>query len=138
MYGVAPRRPPVIAGELAERAFGEGLVRIEMAFEDDLGMRRQRQAGEVGGEQLDRRALDPGIILVLALGLRQAGRADEKQQRIDAVGRGDRRRLAHLPPLVAVGAGILAGRGVDADLARALDHHPIGADVDRGRSRGPW
>ena len=100
-----------------------------MAFQDDLGVRRQRQAGEVGGEQLDRRALDAGIIFVLALGLGQGGGADQEQQRIDAIGGGDRRRLAHLPPLVAVGAGVLAGRGVDADLARALDHHAVGADV---------
>ena len=101
-----------------------------MAFDDDLGVCRQRQAGEVGGEQLDRRALDAGIILVLAFGLRQARRADQEQQRIDAVGGCDRHRLAHLPPFVAVGGGVLARRGVDADLARSLDHHAVGADVD--------
>ena len=123
-------RPSVIAGELAERAFGEGLVRIDEAFEDDLGARRQRQAGDVACEQLDRRAVDAGVVFVLALGLRQARGGDQEQQRIDAVAGRDRHRLAHLPPLLAIDGRVLAGRGVDADLARTLDHHAVGADVD--------
>src|SRR5262249_6025180 len=49
--------------------------------------------------------------------------------RIDAVSGGDRHRLAHLPPLLTIDGGVLAGRCVDADLARAFDHHAIGADI---------
>ena len=79
--------------------------------------------------------LMPRIILVLALGLRQAGGGDQEQERIDAVGGGDRHRLAELPPFLPVDGRVLAGRGVDADLARALDHHPVGADVDAAAVR---
>src|SRR4029453_5542517 len=35
--GRRPARPAVIAGELAERSFGEGLARIEGAFGPDSG-----------------------------------------------------------------------------------------------------
>ncbi len=123
-------RPAVIAGELAERAFGKRLVRIDETFENDLGARRQRQAGDVAFEQFDRRAVDAAVIFVFAFGFRKARRRHQEQQRIDAVSGGDRHRLAHLPPLLAVERGVLAGRGIDADLARAFDHHAIGADID--------
>ena len=91
---------------------------------------RQRQAGDVALEQFDRRAVDAAVIFVFAFGLRKARRRDQEQQRIDAVSGGDRHRLAHLPPFLAVERGVLAGRGIDADLARAFDHHAIGADID--------
>src|SRR5262249_42097000 len=100
------------------------------AFEHDLGARRQRETREIADEDFDGRARDAGIILVLAFGLGQARGRDQKQQRIDAVASCDRHRLAQLPPFLALDGGGLARRGVDADLARAFDHHAVGADVD--------
>ena len=75
-------------------------------------------------------ARDAGVVVVFALGLRQARRRHQEQERIDAVAGRDRHRLAELPPLLAVEGRVLAGRGVDADLARTFDHHAIGADID--------
>ena len=128
-------RAAVVAGEFAEGAFGERFIGIDVPFEDDLRVGRQRQPGEIALEELDRLPGDARVVVVLALGLRQARRGDEKEQGIDAVARRDRHRLAHLPPLLPVDGRVLAGRGVDADLARALDHHAIGADVDAAALR---
>src|SRR5262249_56007725 len=36
----------------------------------------------------------------------------------------------HLPPRLTIDGGVLAGRRIHADFARAFDHHPIGADID--------
>src|SRR5258708_2217668 len=116
-----PARPPVIAGKLAERSFGKGLVRIEKTFEDDLGSRRQRQAGELAGEHLDWCAVDAGIIFVFGLGFRQAGRGDQEKQRIYAIGGPDRHRLAPSPPFLPIPTLLPAPPRIHPHLPPTLD-----------------
>ena len=86
----------VIAGPFAERAFVAQVVRMNEAFEGDLGMRRNRQPGARPGDHLDRLADQPAghVVLVLAVGDFEAG--NHELRRMHAAHHRDRAWLAAL------------------------------------------
>ena len=64
-------------------------------------------------------------------------RRQHEQHRIDAVGGDHLAGLALLPPRLAVEPAVLAGRAVEPDAARPVQHLPVAADVDAaGVGRG--
>ena len=98
-HRAGPRVGGVVAGEFAERSFRQRRLahRQKLALEDDLGMRRQRQAGLRPGDDLDRRALDGAGELVFRLAARQIFEAGDEQGRVLAVDDGERAGLALVP-----------------------------------------
>ena len=57
-------------------------------------------------------------------------RRQHEQHRIDAVGGDHLARLAARPPGVAIDQPVLAGRAVEPDAARPVQHLPVAADID--------
>src|SRR6516165_2178098 len=94
-----PRLRGVIAGEFAEWSFRQrGLVhRQELAFEHDLGVRRDRKAGQRPGMDLDRSTLDGAGEFIFRLPHRQIFKASDEQRRILAIDDRERTGLALLP-----------------------------------------
>ena len=121
----------VVAGPLAERAFDALVVGLDEALDDDLGIGRDRQAGDRPLDHLDRRAAHAADDLELAHAVGHFAAAHEEAHR-------DRRRstmatgiaLAARLVLVAHLAAVLAGRDVDAERLGVVDHDAVGAAID--------
>ena len=123
----------VVAGELAERAFRQRLLlrRQQLAFEDDLGMRRQRQAGLRPGDHLDRRILDRAGELVFRLPGGKIFEARDEQRRVHAVDHRERTGFSGVPVFLgddrAVPAEMVELHG---DLVPGVHLHAIDRGVD--------
>src|SRR5215471_11440282 len=148
---VYDRRRPclrgVIAGEFAERSFRQrGLAHgQEMTFEHDLGVRRNRKAGQRPGVNLDRRTLDGAGELIFRLARGQIFKAGDEQRRIFAIDDRERTGLALLPVLFgdngAVPAAMVELHGdfvspvhLDA-VDRGIDPAAVGIAHDHDRAR---
>ena len=93
-------------------------------------MRRDRQVHDHALCELHRFAHKAAGNVKLRLLRAEHLRAHHEQNRVDAVGHHHRAGLPLRPPGVAVEPTVLAGRGVHPDLARAVQHLPVHADVD--------
>ena len=120
----------VIAGPLAERAFDAHVVGLDEAFDDDLGIGRDRQAGDRPLDHLDRRAAHAADDLVFAHAVGHLAAAHEEAHRIAAEHDRDRHRLLARLVLVAHLPALLAGRDVEAAGFLVVDHHAVGAAID--------
>ena len=142
-----PRFRCVVAGEFAERSFRQrGLAhRQEMTFEHDLRMRRDRQAGQRSGIDLDRRIFDRAGELVFRLPGGQIFKAGDEQRRILAIDDRERTRLALIPVFFrdegAVPAAMVELHGqlvpavhLDA-VDRSVDPAPVRIAHDHDRTR---
>ena len=138
----------VVAGPLAERTFGDAVLRIDRAFECDLSVRRDRQPGLRPEDHLDRLAEQAARHVVFVLAVRHLDAGEREQQRMHAGDHRDRAALAALVVAAHQDVAVLAlrahhrgdapvGIGLDAvgavvDPARIRvlhDHHAAGADV---------
>ena len=122
--------PAVIAGELAERAFLGGRARPDDALDHQIGVRGYQQVGGLAAHHRHGLALQAADILVFGDVLREALRSDQHEQRIDPPRGGDLDLLAARPGPLDMQPRVLARRQIEPDLALALLHHPVGADVE--------
>jgi hypothetical protein len=120
----------VIAGELAERPLGRGLARMHRAFEDDLGMRRHRQAVELALDHVVRRAAVAGGVIIFGKPVTDLVAPGEEEQRIVAAADEHRARLAALEVLLPDRAPVLARRDPQSHAIGPLHHRAIRAAVD--------
>ena len=137
----------VIAGPLAERTFVDLVVRMDEAFEGNLGVRRDRQPGLGPKDHLHGLAQQPTGRVVLVLTVWNFQARNHEQRRVHAAHHRDRTRLAELVILLLDHVAVLAlgahhggellvvrlhavGAVVDpAGVGIAHDHHVAGADV---------
>ena len=119
----------VIAGVFAERALLHQLIRVDVAFGDDLGIGRQREPGQIGFEHRHRAAAQrAGNIVFVHVGADQ-GRGGEEQHRIGAhhVGRGH--QFAPLLVFLQVHVAMLALDDLRAEDILAEHLRAVGAKV---------
>ena len=119
-----------MAGPFAERTFRVGAVGRHVAFQHDLGIGREGEAGDLAAHHLHRAAAQPAdqIELEHAVGRLQA--AEEEGQRIAAEHHHHRHRLAARERLVAMDAAVVAGGHHDADGLLVVDLGAVGAGVE--------
>jgi hypothetical protein len=127
-----PRVGGEIAGEFAERAFRQHLAgRREMAFEDDLRLRRERQAGHGSGKNRDRRALDGAGEVVFADAFGQVFEARDEQRGVFAIDHRDRARHAAVAVFFCDDGAVAAGMvELNRDLVPPVDLDAINRGVD--------
>ncbi len=93
-------------------------------------MRRDRQADELGFGQFDAAAHHAAGDVELGFLGAEHLRGQHEQHRIDAIGGDHLAGFASLPPRLAVEPAMLAGRAIEPDAARPVQHLPVAADVD--------
>src|SRR5579872_7094445 len=127
----------VIAGEFAERPFGQHIAFAHGPLDHQFGPRRNWQADRLGIGQFEGMAHHAAGDFELRLLCAEYLRRNHEQYWIDAVGDHDLACLAVLPPRFAVEQAVLAWRTIKADAARAMQHLPIATHVDTaGMRRG--
>ncbi len=122
----------VIAGPFAERAFEPrlDLGRRHLAFDDDLGMGRDRQPRERALDHLDRPAEHAAGAIELGHAERKFGVGEKEQQRIATERRHHRAGLALFPVTLCDQPALLARALPDAEQVALVHLHPVGAHVD--------
>ena len=98
----------IVAGPFAERPFRMRAVGRHVAFEHDLGVGREGQAGDLAAHHLDRFAAQAADEVELEHAVRRFEPAEEERDRIAAQHGDARQRLAALERLVAVDAAVMA------------------------------
>ena len=121
---------PVIAGEFAERPFLLGDAGMQHALDHELGMRGDRQADAFRVGQFNRPSHHAAGDIELGILEAEYLRAEHEQHRIDAVRRHHFAGFSARPPGVAVEQRVLAGRAVEPDAPRSVQHLPVAADID--------
>src|SRR3954467_11569790 len=129
-HGLGSEVAGVIAGPFRERALDALVARLDEALDDDLGIGRDRQAGDGAVDDLDRLAADAADDLVFADAVRHLAAGHQEGHGIAAADHGDRHALAARLVLVAHLAAMLAGRDVETRGPGVVDHHAIGPAVD--------
>ena len=119
----------VVAHPLAERPFRPHLPGHGLAFEHDLGVGRDREAGVGAADHVDRLAAQAAGDVELA-DLGQRRRSEHEQQRVLAAHDRDLHRLAALEILVAVDAAVLALGDLAADGVAVIDLRAVGAEIE--------
>src|SRR5581483_409192 len=76
------RRAGVVAGPFAERAFGLDVVGLHEALDDDLRVRRERQAGGLALADFDRRALESAGVVEFRHAVVDLVSGDHKEHRV--------------------------------------------------------
>src|ERR1051325_2792946 len=119
----------VIAGPLAEWTFGPRLVENNVAFDRDLGSRRNREAGVLAFEDFERLAAHAADELVFRHAVGNFDAAGEKRERVMAERHRDLAVPAGVQIFLALDAPVLAGRDVEADRVLVVDHDAVGAVI---------
>ena len=124
----------VVAHPFAERTFRLDLTRHGFAFDRDLAVGRDREAGVGPAHHVDRFTAQPaGDVHLAHLG--QRARRQHEQQRILAAQDHHFHRLSALEIFVAMNAAMLALGDLAADGLAVIDLAAIGAEVEPTRVR---
>src|SRR3954469_19850050 len=129
-HGLGPQIAGVIAGPFRERALDALVAGLDEDLYDDLGVGRDRQAGDGAVDDLDRLAADAADDLVFADAVGHFAAGHQEGHGIAAADHGDRHALAARLVLVAHLAAMLSGRDVETRGPGVMDHHAIGPAVD--------
>src|SRR5262249_21379623 len=124
-----PGRARVIARPFAERPFIAHVVRRRLAFDDDLGVSRNRQSRVFAFNDLDGETLNAADPVVFAHAIRHFEPAGQIDQRFLPERPRDLARLAPAKILLAHDAALLAGRDVEAERAFVVNHYAVGSEV---------
>ena len=127
---LGPRVARVVPGPFTERTLDDALLRVHPAFDDDLGVGGQREAGDRSLDDAERLAAHAAGPVILGEAELHLGRGREEQERVAAGDERDRHLLAARDPGVTVHPTVLARRDVEAELVLVVDHHPVAAEVD--------
>ena len=120
----------VVAGPFAERPFQLAFARLHEAFDDHLGVGRNRQTSDRALDHLDRLAAQAAGDIQFAHAVGHFAAGYQELQRVAADDDGHRHRLVPRLVLVAMDAPVLARGHIEAQRVLVVDHHPVGADVD--------
>src|SRR5262245_36334104 len=102
-----------------------------MTFEHDLGVRRDRKAGQRPGMDLDRRTLDGAGELVFRLSRGQIFKAGDEQRRIFAIDDRERTGLALLPVLFGDDGAVPAAMvELHGDFVPAVNLNAVDRGID--------
>src|SRR5438046_1432312 len=115
----------VVAGPLAERSLEPLPIRVEEAFQGDLGVGRDRETSVAAGDALQRTPPHAANPIQLADARSHLEATGDEQQRVHAHHDNRRQRLASLETLVAVETAVLAGRDIEAALVSLMDHDSV-------------
>src|SRR5262249_52963735 len=125
-----PGRARVIARPFAERPFVAHVVRRRLAFDDDFGVSRNRQAGVFAFNDLDGETLNAADPVVFAHAIRHFETAGQIDQWVLPERYRDFARLASGEILLAHDAALLAGRDVEAERVFVVNHDAVSSEVD--------
>ena len=125
----------VIAGPFAERAFIDHVIRVDIAFERDLGIGRYRQAGLRHVDDLDTLAdqATGTVIFILAIGHFQPG--DHEQGRMHSGHNRNRARLATVKIFTHQNVAMLALGDHDRCRLGVMRLNAVSAVIDPARIR---
>src|SRR5262245_6987825 len=123
-------RACVIARPFTERPFIAQLVRRRLAFNDDLGVGRNRQARVFAFDDLDGKTLNAYDPVVFAHAIRHFKPARQIDQWVLPERNRDFAWLAPGKILLAHDAALLAGRDVEAERIFIVNHHSVGSEID--------
>ncbi len=125
-----PLAAGIMPGPFAERAFVLSLVGRDEAFEHDLGVGRERQAGDLAAHHLGRPAAHAADDVELERAVGRLDAAVEERQRIAAEHHHHRHGLAARPIFLAMDIAVMAARGDEADRLLVVHHGAIGAGIE--------
>src|SRR5581483_7115925 len=129
-HRLGPAGAGIVAGPLAERAFGLAIVGIHPAFDDDLGVGGKRQPGGFAFDDFDRRAFETAGVIEFRYAVVDLVAGNHEQHRILADGDDHGAALAALEIFIALNAAVFARRDVKTHGVLVVHHAAVGAEVD--------
>ncbi len=120
----------IVPGPFAERAFHVALVRLDEAFEHDLGVGGKGQAGDAAAHHLHRPPAQAADDVELEHAIGRLHAAIEERERIAAQHHHDRHLLAAREIFLAVDIAVMARRHDEADALLVVHLRAIGPGVE--------
>src|SRR5258706_5534776 len=120
----------VITRPFAKRSFNLRLIEMDIAFDDDFSIGRNRQTGVFAFDHFERFAADTTDEFIFRNAIGHFNAARQKSQRIVAKRHGDFERLAAGLVFLPLDTTMLTGGNIKSQLILFVDHDTVGAVID--------
>ena len=127
--GLGPFSTGVISRPLPKGTFNSRIIEMNVAFDDDFRVCRNRQTGVLAFDHFERFSSDAANEFIFRHAIRHLDTAGQKSQRIVTERHSDLEWLAAGGIFFSLDAAVLAGRDVKSHGVLVMNHHPISAVV---------